>query len=317
MDTLELMRTFVAVADTQSFTGAGRRLGRSKALISKHVGELEERLSVRLINRTTRSVQVTDIGRAYYERARTLIADFEMLEEAIKSESGQPRGRLRLTAPQTLGHSELMEMLQAFSAQYPGLELDVVLADRMVDLIAEAFDVALRVTSMQDSTLIARKLCDVRLLLCASPAYLEKVGRPQKPQDLRNLNCIVDSNIRWRDAWRFGPPENEEVVRVEPTLTVNSANAVHRAVVHGMGVGFMPDFAAIRDVRAGRLVILFEPETLHRLGVYVVYPHRLHLSAKVRAFINFTSDWYAQGAPWLREGGSAAGEQSSANAATA
>ena len=125
MDTLDLMRTFVAVADTQSFTGAGRRLGRSKALISKHVGELEERLGVRLINRTTRTVQVTEIGRAYYDRVRTLISDLEALEEAIKSESGIPKGRIKITAPQTLGEMELMEMLNAFRLRHPGLEVDV------------------------------------------------------------------------------------------------------------------------------------------------------------------------------------------------
>jgi DNA-binding transcriptional LysR family regulator len=300
MDTLDLMRTFVAVADTQSFTGAGHRLGRSKALISKHIGELEERLGVRLINRTTRSVQVTEIGRAYYERARNLILDFEALEEATRSESGQPRGRLRITAPLTLGEHELMEMLKAFRARYPGLELDVVLADRIVDLVAEGFDVALRVTTLQDSSLIARKLCDVRILLCASPAYLARAGHPRSPRDLASHDCIVDTNIRWRDAWRFGPPENEEIVRVAPIVTVNSATAVHGAVVHGMGIGFMPEFVAAADLAAGRLVTLFEQETVHQLGVHIVYPHRLHLSAKVRAFIDFTADWYTPQPPWMR-----------------
>lgn len=300
MDTLDLMRTFVAVADTQSFTGAGRRLGRSKALVSKHVGELEERLGVRLINRTTRSVQVTDIGRIYYDRARSLIAEFEALEEAVKAESGQPRGRLKITAPQTLGEMELMEMLKAFHVRHPGVELDVLLADRIVDLIAEGFDVALRVTTLQDSTLIARKLCDVRLLLCATPEYLSRRGRPKSPADLADHDCIVDTNIRWRDAWRFGPADREEVVRVDPVLTVNSATAVHRAVHEGMGVGFIPEFAVARDLKEGRLVSLFEDKSFQQLGVFLVYPHRLHLSAKVRAFIDFTAAWYAPLPPWLK-----------------
>lgn len=300
MDTLDLMRTFVAVADTQSFTGAGRRLGRSKALVSKHVGELEERLGVRLINRTTRSVQVTDIGRIYYDRARTLIGEFEALEEAVKAESGHPRGRLKITAPQTLGEMELMEMLKAFRERHPGVELDVLLADRIVDLIAEGFDVALRVTTLQDSTLIARKLCDVRLVLCASPEYLAEHGRPKVPADLAAHDCIVDTNIRWRDAWRFGPPEKEEVVKVEPVLTVNSATAVHRAVHEGMGIGFIPEFAVAQDLKDKRLTALFEDKTFQQLGVYLVYPHRLHLSAKVRAFLDFTAAWYAPLPPWLK-----------------
>ncbi len=300
MDTLDLMRTFVAVADTQSFTGAGRRLGRSKALVSKHVGELEERLGVRLIARTTRSVQVTEIGRAYYERARALIAEFESLEEAIKAESGQPRGRLRITAPQTLGEMELIEMLNAFRARYPSLDVEVFLADRLVDLISEGFDLAIRVTTLQDSTLIARKLCDVRLLLCASPAYLAGAGAPRTPQDLVKMDCIVDSNIRWRDSWRFGPLGKEDVVRVEPCLTVNSATAVHRALHLGHGVGFIPEFAVARDLREGRLVALFEKETVQSLGLYLVYPHRMHLSAKVRAFIDFTAGWYTPDPPWMK-----------------
>ena len=300
MDTLDLMRTFVAVADTQSFTGAGRRLGRSKALISKHVGELEERLGVRLINRTTRTVQVTEIGRAYYERARTLISDLESLEEAIKSESGVPKGRIKITAPQTLGEMELMEMLQAFRTRHPGLEVDLFVADRIVDLIAEGFDVALRVTTLQDSTLIARKLCDVRLLLCASPAYLQGAGRPRTPRDLTRHDCIIDTNIRWRESWRFGPSSAEEIVRVNPCLTVNSATAVHRAVHRGMGIGFIPEFAVARDLKAGRLIALFEDRTVQQLGVYLVYPQRLHVSAKVRAFIDFTADWYTPEPPWMK-----------------
>lgn len=301
MDTIELMRTFVAVVDNMSFTAAATRLGRSKALISKHVGELEERLGVRLINRTTRSVQVTDIGRAYSERARTLISDFEALEDTVKSQSGEPRGRLRITAPHTLGEMEMMEMLEAFHKRYPRLELDIFLSDRLVDLVAEGFELALRVTTLQDSTLIARKLCDVRLLLCASRDYLAREGKPKKPADLVGHACIVDTNIRWRDVWRFGSLEDGEQVRVTPAITVNSATAVHRAVTNGMGIGFMPEFAAARELKAGRIVSLFERQTTTTLGVYLVYPHRLHMSAKVRAFIDFTVDWYTPVPPWLRD----------------
>ena len=300
MDTLDLMRTFVAVVDARSFTAAGRRLGRSKALISKHVGELEDRLGVRLMNRTTRSLQVTDVGRAYYDRARTLLADFDTLEDSVKSEAGQPRGVLRITAPQTLGEIELMEMLNAFRARYPKLELDVFLADRIVDLISEGFEVALRITTLSDSSLIARKMCDVRLVLCAAPSYLAEHGTPQCPEDLLGHTCIVDTNIRWRDQWRFGQGEGGNVVRVPASLTVNSATAVHGAVRDGMGIGFIPEFAVARDLKAGRLVSLFDDVNPHKLGVYLVYPHRLHLSAKVRAFIDFTAEWYTPDPPWMR-----------------
>ena len=301
MDTLDLMRTFIAVVDDMSFTAAGKRLGRSKALVSKHIGELEGRLGARLMNRTTRSVQVTEIGRAYYDRARALISEFDSLEDSVKSEAGHPRGRLKITAPQTLGEIELMEMLKAFRARYPKLDIDVFLADRIVDLVGEGFEVALRVTTLADSTLIARKLCDVRLVLCAAPAYLEIAGTPARPQELTEHSCIVDTNIRWRDSWRFGDAETADVVRIEPSMSVNSATAVHRAVCEGIGIAFIPEFAVFRDLKTGRLVSLFDDLNPHKLGVYLVYPHRLHLSAKVRAFIDFTAAWYTPHPPWQRD----------------
>ncbi len=300
MDTIELMRTFVAVVDAMSFTVAGERLGKSKALVSKHIGELEDRLGSRLLNRTTRRIQMTEIGRAYYERARNLIGDFDALENSVKAEAGNPRGFLKVTAPQTLGEIELMGMLSAFRAAYPEVEIELLLADRIVDLVGEGFEVALRITTLQDSSLIARRLCAVRLLLCASPAYLAKHGSPASPHELVSHSCIVDTNIRWRENWRFGAGDTSTTVRVEPALAVNSALAVQNALLLGQGVGFIPEFAAARDLRAGRLVSLLDDLTTHELGVYLVYPTRLHLSAKVRAFIDFTADWFTPLPPWLK-----------------
>lgn len=300
MDTLELMRTFVAVVDSQSFTVAGQRLGKSKALVSKHIYELEGRLGARLLNRTTRRVRMTEIGRAYLERARSLLNEFATLEEQVRSESGAPRGVLKVTAPQTLGELELMEMISAYRASFPGVDVELLLADRMVDLIGEGFEVALRITTLTDSSLIARKLCDLRLILCAAPAYLAKHGTPDTPEELSTHRTIVDTNIRFRESWRFNDDERPIVVRVSPALAVNSATAVHQALLTGQGIGFCPEFAVARDIRAGRLVELLPDASDHKLGVYLVYPHRLHLSAKVRSFIDFTSAWYVPTPPWLR-----------------
>lgn len=301
MDTLELMRTYVTVVDCMSFTTAGHRLGKSKALVSKHIGDLEERLGARLLNRTTRRVQVTDIGRAYFDRVKSLVGDFDALEDSVKAETGSPRGRLRITAPQTLGELELIGLVKDFRAAYPEVEIDMLLSDRLIDLVGEGIEVALRITTLQDSSLIARKLSDVRLLLCASPAYLDKAGQPERPGDLIRHQCIVDTNIRWRENWRFGEGDAAEVVHVTPCLTVNSATAAHGAVMGGLGIGYMPEFVVARDLRAGRLINLFEPVTVSQLGVYLVYPHRLHLSAKVRAFIDFTADWFSPLPPWARD----------------
>lgn len=301
MDTLDLMRTFLSVVDTDSFTRAGSKLGKSKALVSKHVSELEARLGARLLHRTTRSIGVTEIGRAYYERAQQILADFDNLEDQIRSQSGTPRGLLKLTAPQTLGEMAVMDMATAFRRKYPAVELDILLADRTVDLVAEGFDVALRVATMTDSSLIARKLCSMRIPLCASPAYLERNGTPRRPEDLVQHHCIVDLNIRWRDSWRFERNGEPLVVKVRPAFSVNSACAVRDALTSSIGIGFCPGFAVAGDVRAGRLVTLFDDMVASSHGVYLVYPHRNHLSAKVRAFLDFTVDWYTPVPPWERE----------------
>lgn len=301
MDTLDLMRTFLSVVDTDSFTKAGRKLGKSKALVSKHVSELEGRLGARLLHRTTRSISVTEIGRAYYERAQQLVSEFDNLEDQIRSQSGTPRGLLKLTAPQTMGEMSVMDMLTAFRRLHPSVTLDVLLADRTVDLVAEGFDVALRVSSMTDSTLIARKLCTMNIPLCAAPAYLKRSGTPQRPEDLVHHQCIVDTNIRWRESWRFERDGEPMVVKVKPSFSVNSAAAVRDALLGGLGLGFCPGFAVARDIKAGRLTTLFDTLNPTNYGVYLVYPHRNHLSAKVRAFLDFVVDWYTPVPPWEKD----------------
>jgi DNA-binding transcriptional LysR family regulator len=248
MDTLDLMRTFLSVVDTDSFTRAGSKLGKSKALVSKHVSELEARLGARLLHRTTRSIGVTEIGRAYYERAQQILADFDNLEDQIRSQSGTPRGLLKLTAPQTLGEMAVMDMATAFRRKYPAVELDILLADRTVDLVAEGFDVALRVATMTDSSLIARKLCSMRIPLCASPAYLERNGTPRRPEDLVQHHCIVDSNIRWRDSWRFERNGEPLVVRSAPPSRQQRLYRARCPILHRHRL--LPGFAVAGDVRA-------------------------------------------------------------------
>lgn len=301
MDTVELMRTFVAVVKQQSFTAAGHALGKSKALVSKHIGELEERLGARLLNRTTRRVSVTEAGRAYYDRASALIAEIESLEESVKSVSGLPRGTLKITAPQALGELELMELVTGFRARYPDIAFDIFLSDRIVDLVGEGFDLALRISEAPDSSLIARKLCEMRVVVCAAPSYLARHPVPVVPEDIADHACIVDTNFQGRDTWRFRRGDERVTVRAGGTITANSAVAVRQALLAGLGVGLCPEFVVARDIRAGRLVELLADHGDLALTVHIVYPHRLYLSAKVRAFIDFAAEWYAVGAPWLAE----------------
>jgi DNA-binding transcriptional LysR family regulator len=301
MDVVEHMKSLIAVADAGSFTQAGRTLGRSKALISKHVGDLEDRLGARLLNRTTRKVSLTDLGRAYVERARALIADLESLEIAVQDRARSPRGKLRMTAPQAFGELSLMELVCAFQNAYPDIEPDIFLSDRIVDLVGEGFDLAIRVTAMPDSTFIVRRLCEVPVRVVASPAYIDALGRPEMVEDLRLHRGIADTNLAGGgDVWRFkAQGEGASVsIRVPTVLRVNSAIAARQAAVAGRGISLCPDFAVASDLAAGTLVDLFPGQPDYDLALHILYPNRQHLSARVRAFIDFAADWYAQGPRW-------------------
>ena len=302
MDTIEQMRTFVAVADTGSFTKAGKFLTKSKALVSKHVGDLEERLGARLLNRTTRKVGLTDLGEAYLQRARDLLAEFEALEESVRDNAKTPRGRLKITAPQVFGELELMELVCAFQAAHPEIQPEIFLSDRVVDLVGEGFDVAIRVAAMPDSSLIVRRLCDVKIHICASAAYLARAGTPQTVSDLNDHEAIIDTNMGARETWRVRDLAlgTTATVRPKPVLAINSALAVRQAALAGEGLAACPEFVVARDIAQGRLIEVLPGAFDHALALHLLYPHRLHLSARVRAFIDFTAGWYAQAPPWAR-----------------
>ncbi|MEL6290963.1 MAG: LysR family transcriptional regulator [Pseudomonadota bacterium] len=302
MDMLEQIRTLIAVADCGSFTKAGDKIGKSKALVSKHVSDLEDRLQARLFNRTTRKVHLTDSGAAFVERARSLLGEVDDLVLAVQSDVSTARGRLKITAPQAFGELEFMELLGGFRERYPDIEPEVFLSDRVVDVVGEGFDVALRVTSLVDSTLITRKLCEIPLRLCASRAFLREHGEPLEPADLPAFPCIVDTNMRQPDAWKFDIPElgETQVVRVPSVLRINSAVACRKAALAGHGIVLSPEFVVGADLNSGALVELFGNRVASDLMLHVLYPHRQHLSTKTRAFVDFAVAWYANERPWQR-----------------
>src|SRR3954471_16291451 len=203
MDRFDEINAFAAVADARSFTQAARRLGVSSAQVSKLVARLENRLGARLLNRTTRDVSLTDTGRAYLERARALLEDFETLEGSVRDQGG-PRGLLKVSAPVSFGATQLTPALLDFAAAYPEVSLDVSSTDRMVNLVEEGFDVAVRIGQLPDSSLIARKLAAVRIVTCAAPAYLQRAGVPLQPQDLSRHEAIIDTNARDPFVWSYG-----------------------------------------------------------------------------------------------------------------
>jgi DNA-binding transcriptional LysR family regulator len=304
MDRFDEINAFAAVADARSFTQGARRIGVSSAQISKLVARLENRLGARLLNRTTRDVSLTDTGRAYLERARSLLEDFEVLEGSVRDQSG-PRGILKISAPVSFGSIQLTPALLDFAMAYPEVSLDVSSTDRMVNLVEEGFDVGVRIGQLADSSVIARKLAAVRIITCASPEYLAREGTPATPHDLARHEAIIDTNGRDPFVWPFGPHNDRIEVRVHGRLRFGGADACVAAARRGLGVAWTPAFAAAEDLRAGRLVPLlcaYEPQLIH---VHAVYPHARHLAAKVRAFVDFLAERYSGEPEWHQGWGAA------------
>jgi DNA-binding transcriptional LysR family regulator len=297
VDRLDEVRLFVAVADALSFAGGARRMGVSPAQASKAIARLEDRLKARLLNRTTRDVSLTDTGRAYLERARELTDDFEALESSVRDVSG-PRGLLKVTGPTSFGSVELECVILEFARSYPEVSLEVSLTDRVTNLVEEGYDVAVRITRLSDSSLVARKLGDVRIVTCAAPDYLQREGAPLEPSELAHREAILDLNMADPSLWTFGQGAGRTDVRVRGRLRLSNAEACLAAARYGFGIARAPAFAAAEDLRTGRLRTLlcnFEPEPM---PIYAVYPHARHLSAKVRVFVDHLVRHFAGAPRW-------------------
>lgn len=294
MDTLNGMRAFTRVVEEGSFTAAARALGLPKSTVSRHVAALEDRLGVRLLHRTTRSLRPTDVGQAYFERASAILADVEEAEQAVTHVQSTPRGRLRVTAGVSFGTGYLGTIIAGFLAAYPEVEVEVVLTDRYVDLIGEGFDVALRAGQLDDSSLIARRLGSASLVVVGSPAYLADRGTPTAPSQLRQHECIRFALSRSGGSWAF----KGESVPVTGRLTLDNGELILDAAKRGLGLARLPTFICGEAIRSGDLVAVLEGSIPQSGGVYAVYPHNRHLSAKVRAFVDHAVESCKPVAPW-------------------
>jgi DNA-binding transcriptional LysR family regulator len=294
MDTLTRMRAFIAVIENEGFSAAARKTGRSKALLSKYVRELEDELGVLLINRTTRQIALTGAGEVYLARASAILADLESLNEEAREATGEAKGRIRISAARTFGDAELGHSLVDFAVAHPDISLDIQLDDNFVDLVEEGFDVAIRMTRLTDSSMIARKLTSLDLSLCASPTLLQRLGTPTHPLELSNYPAVIDSNSRMFSNWQFTDPERGEPfpVPVSGQFTVNSPVAVRAAVMAGLGLALIPEFVVRADIAAGRLVTVLDEYMPQEAGVYAVFPHRRHLPMRVRLFVDYLAAWF-------------------------
>jgi DNA-binding transcriptional LysR family regulator len=300
MDRFQSLRAFVAVVNAGSFARAAERLGLSRAMMSKHVQQLEDRLGARLLQRTTRRLSLTEAGRAFHARAERLLADLEEAETAVASEGAAPRGTLRISAPVSFGARWVAPALAEFLAAHDGLAGELVLNDRIVDLVEEGFDLAIRIARLTDSSLIARRLAVSRFALVAAPGYLARAGAPRAPADLAKHNCLGYAYAATGDTWKFVRQGGgaSASVRVRGTLTANNGDALAAAARQGLGVAVLPTFQVGDDLRQGTLTCLLEGWEPEALGVHAVYPQNRHLSAKVRAFVDFLAERFGPTPPW-------------------
>jgi len=287
MDKFQEMRAFAAVVDAGSFVGATNALGVSKAAVSRYVNDLESRLGVRLLHRTTRKLSLTEEGDVFYVRCKNLLGELDEAEAEITSRSGQASGWLKINAPVTFGVLHLAPLWGQFRERHPKVSLDVTLADRVVDLVEEGYDLAVRVARMADSSLITRKLSTTRVVLCASPKYLKRAGRPKHPSELAGHAVLAYSYWSGGDDWHFEGPHGAVSVKIHPTIRTNSGDTCRAGALQHQGIVLQPTFLIGDDLASGALVELMPEYRLAELGIYAVYPSRKHVSPKVRLLIDF------------------------------
>ncbi len=293
MDTLTRMRAFIEVVEAEGFSAAARKIGRSKALLSKYVRELEDELGALLLNRTTRQFSLTEAGHTYYKRASEIVREIDSLADSVRESSGDVRGRIKLTAPRTFADAPIGQSLIDFAKAHPDIVLEIHLDDRFVDLVEEGFDMAIRITRLEDSSLIARRLAPFGLRICASPELIGKHGMPERPQDLARMPCVIDTNGRWLSNWPFMRESGEMFsVSVSGPIEVNSPHSTKAAASAGLGFASLPDFVAAPAIETGELVPVLDEWLPRGGGIFAVYPHRRYLPAKIRVFVDFLVDWF-------------------------
>ncbi len=296
MSSSEDFAALVQVVDNGGFSAAARALGLTPSAVSKQIGRLEDRLGVRLLNRTTRRVGLTEVGTVFYARAVRILADIDEAERAAMQLSAEPRGHLRVGASIAFGRRQIMPIIADFLARYAEMTVELALSDRVIDLVEEGVDVAIRSGPLPDSSLIARRLAPDHRIVCAAPAYLERHGKPKTPADLANHNCLTFSGLPTLNEWTF---EGPETVKVRGNFEANNGDALRDGVLAGLGIARLAAFLVGPDVKAGRLVALFEDrQPRDDSAINVLYPHHRHLSPKVRVFVDYLVERMTPVPPW-------------------
>jgi DNA-binding transcriptional LysR family regulator len=294
MDRMTSIATFVKIAEAGGFAAAARKLGVSPSTVTTQIQDLEDRLGVRLLNRSTRKVSLTDIGKAYYERCMHILADMDEADSAIHAMHGKPSGTLHLNVSIAIPFF-VAPVITEFTSLYPDVKVNMTMSDQMVDLVEEGIDLAITTMPVPNSNLVMRRVGSVRLLVCGSADYFARHGMPRGPDDLVNHNCMKYTFSSWGSEWRFKSPEGPRAVQVTGNMEANSVNALKLAAVLGQGLILAPDFLMMGEIKSGKLIPVLTEFCTPELPINAVYPHRQHLATNVRSFLELvTKHFHAQ-----------------------
>ena len=302
MDTMGAIPVFVAVVQYGGFSPAARFLGISKSAVSKRISQLEQQLGVKLLHRTTRKLSLTEAGEHYFEHALKANLAARDAEDAVAQLQGEPQGRLRINTPMSFGRLHMAPMIPEFLKKYPKIRIELVMDDKVVDLVTGGFDIAIRGGALPDSSLVARRLAPLNSVLCASPEYLHREGQPQQLDDLLQHNCLSFSYSNDVKEWSFSKDNQRHSVVVSGSYQVNNSEALLEAVRQGLGIARLPTFVAGPDIRAGTLVALFPEYQMPAVEINAVLIERQYMPAKVRVFLDFALEYFGSETPYWEQG---------------
>lgn len=288
MDRMTSISTFVKIAEAGGFAAAARKLGVSPSTVTTQIQDLEDRLGVRLLNRSTRKVSLTEIGKAYYERCMHILSDMDEADSAVHAMHAKPSGVLHLNVSISIPFF-VAPVIAEFTSLYPDVKVNMTMSDRMVDLVEDGIDLAITTLPVPNSNLIMRRVGSMRLMVYGSPDYFARRGMPREPGDLVHHNCLEYAFSSWGSEWRFKSPAGEHAIHISGNMEANSINALKQAAVLGQGLILAPEFLAADEVKSGRLIAVLTEFTSPELPINAVYPHRQHLSTNVRTFLDLVT----------------------------